>query len=360
MPSLSYSLMVVGGLSGVPLLAKEAPPPARLAVLEFAAEEDLAWLGAGFAATLAARLDLLSSLQILDFLETQALARRLQVTAEDNALVQSLGHQLAVDYVATGHLAREGDQLTVTAWLVSTRTGRRQGEEKLIGKRDALFAMQQQLVAAWLRMLRLRPSREEETRLERYLPTESLRAFEFFGRGLSRYDPDQPQEALGIWEQAVEFDPRFALAREAQGRAAYRYQELLYERALEQYRQALALTPDNARLHYLLGMAYHGRGKFGEALQELREALRLKPAYLEAHYQIGLLYLSDLNRPNEAIRAFNALLAIDPAHVKARNNLGVALWQIGRRSEALAAWQEALRYDPDNPFVRENLERFGK
>jgi|YNPNPStandDraft_1061719.scaffolds.fasta_scaffold08439_2 tetratricopeptide (TPR) repeat protein len=355
-----YPWMVVWWLAGAPLLAKEAPPPTRLAVLEFAAEEELAWLGAGFAATLAARLDLLSSLQTQDFLETQALARRLQVAAGDNASVQSLGHQLGVDYVATGRLSREGDQLAVEAWLISTRTGRRQGEERLTGKPDSLFAMQHQFLTAWLRIWRLRPSREEATRLEKYLPTESLRAFEFFGRGLVCYDPDRPQEALGIWEQAVEFDPRFALAREVHGRAAYRYQELLYEQALQQYRQALALAPDNARLHYLLGMAYGGRGKFQEALQELREALRLKPTYVDAHYQIGLILLSELNRPNEAIPAFNALLAIDPAHVKARNNLGVALWQIGRRSEALSAWQEALRYDPDNPFVRENLERFGK
>lgn len=355
-----YSAMVLGGLVGTSVGAEASPPSLRVAVLDFAAEEGLEKVGAGFAATLAARLELLSSLQVSDSFETRAWARNLHVTAEDNALVQSLGRQLAVDYVIAGHLAQEGKQLTVTAWLVRTSSGRRQGEGKLFGSLDSLFAMQLQFLTEWLRLWRLRLSQEEQSRVTAYLPTESLQAFEAFGEGLVRYDPARPGEALDLWEQAVQFDPKFVLAREAQGRAAYRYQELLYEKALQQYHQALALDPDNPRLHYLLGMAYYGRGKFEEALRELREALRLKPNYVEAHYQTGLLYLSGLNRPREAIRAFNALLEIEPTHVKALNNLGVALWQNGQRSQALAAWQEVLRYDPDNPFAQENLTKFGQ
>ncbi len=38
-----------------------------------------------------------------------------------------------------------------------------------------------------------------------------------------------------------------------------------------------------------------------------------------------------------------------PTHVKAHNNLGVVLAETGRRTEALACWQETVRLDPNYP-----------
>jgi TolB-like protein len=115
-------------------------------------------LGAGFSATLAARLDLVATLRVADPFETRAAAHRRSVVADDNAQVQALGQELSADYVLTGHILREETNLTITAWLVNVKTGRRQGEQKLTGRQDALFALQNQFLAGWLRPLRLKLS----------------------------------------------------------------------------------------------------------------------------------------------------------------------------------------------------------
>lgn len=53
----------------------------------------------------------------------------------------------------------------------------------------------------------------------------------------------------------------------------------------------------------------------------------------------------------EAIRLYEELIEIQPGSVEARTNLGVALARAGRYNDAVAQYDEALKYAPDNPSV---------
>lgn len=59
------------------------------------------------------------------------------------------------------------------------------------------------------------------------------------------------------------------------------------------------------------------------------------------------------NRRAEALAAFDALIAADPAH-PARLNRGVLLHQLGRDAEALADFDAAVALAPDDPTARFN------
>jgi Flp pilus assembly protein TadD len=48
-----------------------------------------------------------------------------------------------------------------------------------------------------------------------------------------------------------------------------------YEKAVEQYRRAIAVEPKSHWSHLLLGWAYVQQGRFSEAIAELEEASRL-------------------------------------------------------------------------------------
>jgi tetratricopeptide (TPR) repeat protein len=54
------------------------------------------------------------------------------------------------------------------------------------------------------------------------------------------------------------------------------------DEAIEQYRQALRLTPDDAAIHYNLGNALLRKGQRAEAVRAYEEALRLKPDFAAA------------------------------------------------------------------------------
>ena len=64
--------------------------------------------------------------------------------------------------------------------------------------------------------------------------------------------------------------------------------------------------------------------------------------------------LLGLRRPAEAAAQFQQALEIEPDHIGARQNLGVAMFEQGKHAEAIACWREVLRVDP-NQLVILNL-----
>ena len=64
--------------------------------------------------------------------------------------------------------------------------------------------------------------------------------------------------------------------------------EATYYAALE----LVALAPDDARSHDLLGWAYHLTGQHGAGERALLQALGLDPDLVNAHYHLGSLYLT--------------------------------------------------------------------
>ena len=56
--------------------------------------------------------------------------------------------------------------------------------------------------------------------------------------------------------------------------------------------EAVALAPEDARAHDLLGWAYHLTGQYGNAVASLSHALELDPDLVSAHYHLGSLYAS--------------------------------------------------------------------
>lgn len=156
-----------------------------------------------------------------------------------------------------------------------------------------------------------------------------------------------PDGLLKIDVPAVEFYRIFDLAWEAAGQGRH-------AEAVPLWRQALELSPADARVHMNLAVSLTNLGQAGEALRHYRKAVELDPDYPEAHMNLGAA-LAAAGRIAEAIPHYEKALELDPEYLEVHSNLGAALAAAGRLEEAAAHYRKALELKPDFAEVHSNL-----
>jgi len=127
-----------------------------------------------------------------------------------------------------------------------------------------------------------------------------------------------------------------------------------YDKAIEQWREAIKLDPGLAKAHYSLGIALRGKNQLTEALVELREAVRLDPRNAAAFADLGDT-LQENGDLDGALSAYHSSLALVPNSALVRNNLGYVLVRKQNLDGAIAEWHEATRIDPKYPAPFGNL-----
>ena len=115
--------------------------------------------------------------------------------------------------------------------------------------------------------------------------------------------------------------------------------------AIDAFRTAVQLAPNEAALHKELAGAYAADERRDDAFAELMAALLIDPRDAQAHAAIGGLFL-DSGRGAEAVVALTRALELAPGRHETRYALARALTQLGRATEAarqLALFEEARR-----------------
>ena len=143
---------------------------------------------------------------------------------------------------------------------------------------------------------------------------------------------------------------RAAVERVLQGQAAVRRASALVARrrygdAAEEYRQALAVQPNDASVHNQLGICYQQLQSDAMARREYDRALEINPAYAEVWNNVGTLEQSR-KRFKQAVRAYKKAIELKPSLPTPWKNLGNAYLALGQVTEAFETWQEAFRLDP--------------
>jgi tetratricopeptide (TPR) repeat protein len=84
------------------------------------------------------------------------------------------------------------------------------------------------------------------------------------------------------------------------------------EDALAEYAAALELDPDDAEAHASIGLILFLSDRPEEALASVDRALETAPDYPEALFYRGVILLRGLERPADAIEAFERYLEVAP------------------------------------------------
>jgi len=98
----------------------------------------------------------------------------------------------------------------------------------------------------------------------------------------------------------------------------------------------------SAEIHHDLGVEALRAGRPQDALREFDAAIAIDETFAEAHRGRGLVLDFGFGRPEEAEKAYRRALALRPSFSEAHNDLGQLLARSGRYVEAVAAFDAAL------------------
>ena len=131
-----------------------------------------------------------------------------------------------------------------------------------------------------------------------------------------------------------------------------------YQEAMDALAQAAALAPASpqaAELHFLMGQAAQQNGQPEAAAEYYMRAFEIDPRHTKAIRWLGHLR-NEQQRYDEALALFQRLVHIDSSDAVALGNMGVALFYLNRRDEALQRFDQALSLDPTLESARVNRE----
>lgn len=92
------------------------------------------------------------------------------------------------------------------------------------------------------------------------------------------------------------------------------FQKKDYEAAVEKYKKALKIAPDDATLNYNLGVTYYNQGKtlYKDAIFHYERTIKIDPEHIDAYYNLGVIYFN-LQEYQKAEEHFNKAREILPS-----------------------------------------------
>jgi tetratricopeptide (TPR) repeat protein len=198
------------------------------------------------------------------------------------------------------------------------------------------------------------PGRTEEALAEF---REALRLVPNYPTALNNYGESlatagRNAEAADAYGQALHYKPELAEAWLGRGNALANLGKLA--EALPCFLKAREIKPTMLIASNNLGKVLDSLGRTDEAVAVLTLLVRDHSDYAPAHVALANLYVTH-NRPAEAIPLYQTALKLNPGDGTTAVNLGVALFQAGRRAEAVAQLESVLLVAPNNTEVRAML-----
>lgn len=130
------------------------------------------------------------------------------------------------------------------------------------------------------------------------------------------------------------------VVRKAVGQAYLARQD--YKAAIPQLRQALDAQPNDAETQALLLTCYDKTGDKEGAVAQLLEALQLSRRDIKGYQDLGRR-LAELNRAEEAERAYTSIVEVLPNESEGHALLAEVRQEQGRWDEAAAHWEQVAR-----------------
>jgi adenylate cyclase len=362
----------------------EKPSIVVLALANMSADPEQEYFADGIAEDIITDLSKVSGLLVI--------ARNSAFAYKGRAVdLRQVCHELGVRYALEGSVRKAGNRVRIATQLIDGATGGHLWAERYDRELTDIFEVQDEVTREIVAALKVHLTPEERRRLEKR-GTENVEAYDAFLRGREfawTHTREGLIRARPLLERAIALDPNFALpaaylaivhvqeyinlwspdperSLQIAGELAERALQLdrsephahfclsivhtwqkQIDRAIADARRALALDPNFADAYAALGVALHYAGNASESLEQFEQTVRLNPHYPPLFLFFMAQDYFALERYEEAAELLRRRLARRSDSDTSLVLLAACYGHLGRAADARAAWQEALRVNPD-------------
>jgi len=178
--------------------------------------------------------------------------------------------------------------------------------------------------------------------------TGSLEALKRFSAGQVAWNAGRYQEAVQLYEEAVEIDPDFAFAHASLGSAYASYIFHEVDKAKRSFDEALArLDRVGPRERYFMQALFHGQfGRPEDAIHYYNLHLDGYPDDLAARGNLGGTY-RELGDWRRAISEYRAVVEIDPRNASSLINIATSFAALNELEESIEYYVRAFEVRPE-------------
>jgi TolB-like protein/DNA-binding winged helix-turn-helix (wHTH) protein/Flp pilus assembly protein TadD len=276
--------------------------------------------------------------------------------------LRQIARELNVDAIVEGSVVKSGSHVRVTAQLIDASTDRHVWADSYTQELGNVVSLQNQIAAAITGQIQAKLTPEERQQLARARPV-NPEAHEAYLKGRyfwNRRTEKDLEKAIQYFEEAIQKDPNYAPAYAGMADAHMilgsfalnaRRPDEVFPKAEIEARKALELDETLAEAHGALGSIRTLYDWDRQATErEYKRALELNPSYATAHQLYGL-YLSQIEKHDEAIAETRRALQLDPLSVAISSSLGLRLYFARRYDQAIKQFGDALELDSNHALA---------
>jgi len=288
--------------------------------------------------------------------------------------VQQVSRELGVRYVLEGSVQKAGDRIRVTAQLVDATTGNHIWSERYDRELKDIFVLQDDITKKVITALQVKLTEGEQARTASK-GTNNLDAYLKFLQSMEtmrRFNRESNALAKQLAEEAVALDPKYAPAYRALS-AAHQMDVWLgtskspkqsLAKAMELTQKAIALDNTYAEGYSSLGFLYSMTRQHDKAVASAEHGVALNPNSADAHMILGHT-LRFAGRYEESIPEYKIAIRLNP--IPPNNylfGLGISYAMTGQYEEAITWGKKAVLQRPNsflaNLFLTEILSLSGR
>ena len=314
--------------------------------------------------------EILTNLQTVKDLRVLSRTSTDQYKGPNKPTIPEIAKKLGVNYIVEGEGQKFGNKFRLRVQLIraakESHLWANAYEQENPGAKD-YFNIQSQIAQAIAEQLEAVITKKEKKLIEK-IPTENLEAYEYYLKGnfylrMRKFKGKDFDTAMYYFSLAKEIDPGFALAYAGicevwQYRQAFALVSSAEANANEKtaIMKALELDSTNAWVQFALAdWRTWGLWDWKGAESAFKKSIALNPndGLTRATYS---QLLNILGRPREAMEQIELALKLDPIDPFVITMYGIDLFLARRYDEAIKAYNDALKIEPGYTIAAGNLE----